>query len=197
MKCPSCGEHMLAGTSICKACGYDFSDRHRARSRGGRLTPVIVAAAVLAAGLVLAFSVALSRKRPSAPVKAVAGDTVRKDSLGAMPHEKEVRPAGRETTETKNVSRPAPGQALVKDYQDKIDALLEKVSRTRKKLNDSRRMTQKSQDALNRIESDLNGTRGMIGTLATTPTRESQNALKAVVENRLAEIRKHFAEVEP
>jgi hypothetical protein len=188
---------MLAGTTVCKACGYDLSDRLRARPRRWSIAIVIGAAAVFVVGLAMVL-VAEVAHRPKAPKSsAVLADTLRRDSLWLSRHGRAGQRESLEAPASQQASKPAPGQALVKEYQDKIDGVLEKVTRTRKKLNDSKRMTQKSQDMLNKIEADLNGAKGMVSALATTPTRESQDALKAVIDNRLAEIRKQFAEIQP
>jgi hypothetical protein len=188
---------MLAGTTVCKACGYDLSDRLRARPRAWNIAIVIGASAVLVFGLVLVLVVELAH-RPKAPkVNSALADTLKKDSLRPAPREKAEGHESLEAPVRRPDSKPAPGEALVRSYTDKIDAVLDKVSRTRKRLNDTKRMTQKSKDILNKAESDLNSVKGMVATLGTTPTRESQDVLKAVIENRLTEIRKQFAEIQP
>jgi len=187
---------MFPGATICKACGFDRSDRVGGRRRFFSPTLVVIASVVLGIGLVAAVAaVVLRRPRKTEAATALPGKEHR-DSLRRRQPGRDS--TGRTEPETpREVERPAPGQALVKGYQDKIDDALEKVSRTRKKLIDSKRMTQKSQDILNSIESDLNATRGMVNALGGAPNRESQNAAKAALENRLAGIRKRFGEVGP
>ena len=196
LKCPSCGESMFPGSTVCKACGYDRTDRVGMKRRSLNSTLVLIASAVLGVGLVVAVVAVVLRKTPNAGTTSALPAKQHADSIHRRQTGQESTGQA-ETPSAREVDRPAPGQALVKEYQAKIDDLLVKVSRTRKKLSDSKRMTQKSQDVLNSIESDLNATRGMVNTLAGAPNRESQNAAKAVLENRLAGIRKRFAEIEP
>jgi hypothetical protein len=187
---------MLEGTTICKACGYNFSDRLRARPRAWSVAIVIGAAVVLLVGLALVLAAEL-RHRPKSPKSStvLAGargkDSARLAAPGKGGEQESLAAASREA------SKPAPGQALVKQYQSKIDGVQQEVTRIRKRLNDSKRMTQKSQDILNKIESDLNGLKGTVSALATTPTRESQAALEAVIDSRLVATRKQFAEIQP
>jgi len=188
---------MLAGTTICKACGYELTDRHRAAPRGWSMAIFIGAAVVVVAAAVAVLAFELAHRPKAVKAVAVARDTLSRDSLKPKSPEKAGQTESTAARPGRSEPKLAPGEALVRDYQDKVGALLDKVNRTRQKLNDSKRMTQKSLDVLNKIESDLNGVKGMIGTLGTAPTREMQDALKAVIESRLTEIRKQFGEIQP
>jgi hypothetical protein len=197
VRCPACKEQMLAGTTVCKACGYDLSDRLRARPRSGSIAIVIGASAVLVIGLVLVLVAELAHRPKTPKVNSAMVGSLKKDLLRPDSAKKAEGLESLAAPVSRSESKPAPGQELVRSYIDKIDAVLDKVNRLRKRLNDTKRMTQKSQDILNKAESDLNGVKGMVSTLGTTPTRESQDALKAVIDNRLTEIRKQFAEIQP
>jgi len=196
MKCPSCGESMLPGSTVCKACGFDRTDHAGSKHRSLSSTLVVIASALLGVGLVVSIATVVLRKPPKAAGTIAQPAKQRADSVRRrQPGPESTGQTG--TSAARDADRPAPGQALVKEYQDKIDDMLAKVSRTRKKLNDSKRMTEKSRDVLNSIESDLNATRGMANTLAGAPNRESQTAAKQALENRLGGIRKRFGEIGP
>lgn len=203
MRCPACKELMFAGTTVCKACGYDLDDRHRARPRRRSRAIFIVAAAVFVVGLALVLHAELAHRPKAQKSRAAlilaAADSSDRSSRSGTPAASVGAGGGRESLAAPagpQTSQPAPGQALVNQYQGKIAGVQEELDRTRKRLNDSKRMTQKSQDILNKMESDLNGLKGTVNTLAATPTRGSENAIEAVIDNRLVEIRKQFGEIQ-
>jgi chromosome segregation ATPase len=192
-RCPSCGEIVGPRRKFCSACGYDFRE-HRAVTQKV-LSPAIlipVGAAVLL-GLILLLVFEMTSKKSKA-----AGHTSARLAQAAGPESlpPKRQPGERSSSDARPTS-PGLDRSLAREYAGKIDDLLNKVARERRKLTDSKRLTQKQSDLLSKIESRLRETRGQVGMLDGAPNEESRRAVRLALDNKLADIRKMFGELGP
>jgi predicted nucleic acid-binding Zn ribbon protein len=184
-RCPACTERIADDALFCPACGADLSEKaHRSRlSKLNRkaLYTVVAAGAVIVIGLVVMIA-GTSGKRRAASVTA--------DSLVAATARQRNDRASSE--EQNSAAFRSTSKALVADYNRKIDDLFEKTARERKQLAGAKRLTDKSKDLLDQIESRIRDAKGAIGALEGAPNEDSRNGVQGAIDQKLAEARKMF-----
>jgi len=191
--CPSCGEKVPPGRGQCKACGYDFTERGgaRAKKQGPNLVmPVGIALLVLLIAVV-AWQVARPKPAPKPEIRPRRTERIAGED--SVPRVAKVKPPKSEP----NRDPANRSQALAEEYYKKIDDLRNRVATERKHLVDMKRMTPERNTLLSQIEAKCSDVRGLVGSVAGAPNDVSRKAAQAVLDARLSEIRKMFAEVRP
>jgi hypothetical protein len=187
------------GLEICKACGYDFTDRsgHKGKAlSGGWIVPAIV---VLCVALVIVVVWSVKNRKPATEVNTWPmrhAERATRDSVPARDERHDAR--GEKSPRQPSGNRPdEPGKAraALGEYNKKIDDLQQHAEATRKHLKDGGRLTPQADAILNQIIAKCGEARGGLGSLGGNPTPEMRKAASAVMDGKLAEIRKMFGQV--
>jgi flagellar basal body-associated protein FliL len=181
---------------MCSACGYDFGEGRGRRGSKGLSTKLLIPAAVLVFVAIVAAGVLTftgRRKTTKAPTPAPVAGAVAAVRDSTSP------PSGPESVPSADQSKaPRLGRAAAasRDLRDKLDDLVVKTLRERKRLTDVNRLTQKNSDLLNQIQGRLNELRGPVANLPAAQTEEALRAAIRGIEERMAEVRRMFGGLE-